>query len=533
MTDHPRVLLHPGAKLDRYQLLCPLADGGMAAVWLGRVRAARGLERLVAIKTIKPQLREDARLERMFLDEARIASRIHHPNVAQLIDVGEASELLFLVMEYVDGESLSRTRRVAEKAGVQLPLDVSLRIIADVCAGLHAAHELRNEQGAPLEVVHRDVSPQNVLVTPHGEVKLIDFGIARAQDRSSAETTAGNFKGKVPYMAPEQITARDYDRRVDLWAAGVMLYELLAGKRPFVGADDFAVFKRITSGEPPPPLPATVPAPVRQIVARALSFEPSARFATASEMRDALEAAVTTLGLRGLSTDVAAFVQQHLAVQTTQRRALVRTAVETTNQLEAILEAAAPRNDPDDDAPTRVRPSPEDEVTHLRVPVHVADEADGPGEAPTQLRVPSEEPPPRELARPAPRPPFDLEEPPLRTTEGTLTHSQLETERRGFAKPGGRAFMPMIAVAIVSIVGAMGFRLARREPAPEAAAHASPSVAPLPSTPASSAANAASASSATASASASSTNPAPAVSNTTKPPKPRPKPAATYDKDGI
>src|SRR5581483_11740872 len=194
MSD-PTSPLVPGYYLDRYELLCPIAEGGMAQVWVARLRGKHGFEKFVAIKTILPKFQTDERFQKMFLDEARIASRIEHPNVAQILDVGEQHDITYLVMEWVDGDSLSRLYRALRKKGMTLPLHVLLRVVADACAGLHEAHE----QG----VVHRDVSPQNILVSQRGVAKVIDFGIAKARDSAvGVETNAGLLKGKIHYMAP-------------------------------------------------------------------------------------------------------------------------------------------------------------------------------------------------------------------------------------------------------------------------------------------------------------------------------------------
>src|SRR5271165_6027391 len=155
-------VLRAGYRLDRYELLCPIASGGMATVWLARLRGKRGFEKLFAIKTIRTELVDDARFQEMFLDEARIASGIQHSNVAQILDLGEQEDVLFIVMEWVDGDSLAKIRKLVSKRGHRLPLGVALRVLADSCAGLHAAHELKDDKGQPLDIVHRDVSPQNI-----------------------------------------------------------------------------------------------------------------------------------------------------------------------------------------------------------------------------------------------------------------------------------------------------------------------------------------------------------------------------------
>src|SRR5580704_7694980 len=174
--------IQPGRKLDRYELVCPIAEGGMASVWIARLTGGHGFEKYVAIKTILPQFASDVRFQKMFIEESRIASRIEHPNVAQIRDVGETDGVTYLVMEYVDGESLWALHRGLLRKGTRLPPGVLLRILADVCGGLHAAHELRDLSGSLVRVVHRDVSPQNVLVSAGGAAKLIDFGIAKSLD---------------------------------------------------------------------------------------------------------------------------------------------------------------------------------------------------------------------------------------------------------------------------------------------------------------------------------------------------------------
>ena len=215
----------------RYELLRPVARGGMAIVWLARVKGKLGFEKLVAVKTILPHLAKDESFRTMFLDEARIASRIRHPHVASMEDLGEDDGTLYMVLEWIHGDSLARLFDAASKSGRPVPLDVLLRILADACAGLHSAHELRGEDGRSLDVVHRDVSPQNLLVTSAGVTKVIDFGIAKALDRVAEQTRVGLLKGKVEYSAPEAVRMKPCDRRVDVWALGVILYQFLAGRR--------------------------------------------------------------------------------------------------------------------------------------------------------------------------------------------------------------------------------------------------------------------------------------------------------------
>jgi eukaryotic-like serine/threonine-protein kinase len=314
------VSLAPGDKLDRYELLCPIAEGGMASVWVARLRGKHGFEKLVAIKTILPKFAGDQRFRNMFLDEAGIASRIEHPNVAQIFDLGEERELLYLVMEYVDGDALSKLNRSCQKKDVKIPAGVVLRVLADACAGLHEAHELKDGAGRPMGIVHRDISPHNVLVSTKGIVKLIDFGIAKADSSETADAESGVLKGKIQYMAPEQALGRPVDRRADVWAVGAILYHMLAGKAPYEGDNQIATLHLLGSGVPPPPLPPDVHPAIAAVARKALQQEPTKRYGTAADLRDAMERAMVVAQLLTTSAEVSAFSTQHLAERAKRRR---------------------------------------------------------------------------------------------------------------------------------------------------------------------------------------------------------------------
>ncbi len=369
-----------GARLDRYELVCPLAEGGMATVWLARLRGKRGFEQLVALKTIKAHLSEDPRFEKMFLDEARIASRIRHPNVAQILDLGEEQGVLYLVMEWVDGDSLARLRRYVLKQETEFPLAIALRIIADACAGLHAAHELRDESGANLGVIHRDVSPQNVLVAEAGSAKVIDFGIAKAKNRSTAETTDGLLKGKVAYMSPEQAKGMKLDRRSDVWSIGVCLYELLTGDLPFDGESQNDIHKQLTMGAPIPELPERVPEVVRSVMKQALAYDRDARFHTAAAFQRALEGALASLGSPTTHDDVATFLRETSGKERAARREMVAAAIE---KIDGITQDVARTPEP------TTEPITKDLTKNLTPPVTTSSVdvrfSEPPVEAPTQM----------------------------------------------------------------------------------------------------------------------------------------------------
>lgn len=318
--------LVPGYVLDRYELLAPIAEGGFGQVWLARLRGKRGFEKLVAIKV--PKLSGDMHFQEMLLDEARIASAIDHDNVAKIVELGEQGDILYIVMEWIDGEALSTLLRVLDKNKTAFPLALALRIAIDMCSAAHAAHELRGSDGTTLGVVHRDISPQNMLITSTGSVKLIDFGIAKARDRASGETTDGTLKGKIKYMAPEQaFGTKPIDRRADVFALGAVLFRLLAGHTPFEADNEVAILHKLASGAEPDRLPDSVPGPICDIIRKALKLEPDERFKTAFEMQQALTDAMARLGLTADAADLATFAEMHLRERIAKRREAVDVAL--------------------------------------------------------------------------------------------------------------------------------------------------------------------------------------------------------------
>jgi serine/threonine protein kinase len=275
----------------RYALHGELASGGMAIVHLGTLLGPVGFSRPVAIKQLHPQLAKDPSVRAMFVDEARLASRIRHPNVVPTLDVVADGDELLLVMEYVHGESLQQLLRTARRRGEAVPLRITLAVMAAVLHGLHAAHEAKTETGRPLEIVHRDVSPQNVLVGVDGVARVLDFGIARATVRIES-TREGIVKGKLAYMAPEQLGGTVVDRRADVYAAGVLLWEMTTGRRLFVREDGGQVMvEKLLRGtiEAPSVYAPGAPRLLDAIVLHALARDREQRFATAREMALALE----------------------------------------------------------------------------------------------------------------------------------------------------------------------------------------------------------------------------------------------------
>jgi serine/threonine-protein kinase len=337
--DAQPTMLEPGMRLDRYELLCVLAHGGMANVWLARAQGKMGFAKLFAIKTILPGVAEEQSFKDMFLDEARIASRIEHPNVVHILDVGEALGVPYLVMDLVEGEPLYKLPRACEKMGLKMPLGVCLRILADACHGLHAAHELRDDAGVLLGVVHRDMSPQNILVSSAGVSKVIDFGVAKARDRATAQTSAGTLKGKINYMPREQARGQEVDRRADTWSLGAVLYYLLVGRPPYKEDTQLATLQLAMNAAPIPPLPVTIPMSLRATVTRALAHEPAQRFQTAADMGDALETLMRKLHVVTTHSEVGAFVHKVLGEKLDARKQLITSAMAEASYRERVREA--------------------------------------------------------------------------------------------------------------------------------------------------------------------------------------------------
>ena len=292
--------------VDRYAIYDAIASGGMATVHLGRLIGTAGFLRTVAIKRLHAQYAHDAEFTSMFLDEARLASRIQHPNVVSTLDVVMKENELLLVMEYIRGESLSRLVRRARDRGERLPPRVVIAIVAGALQGLHAAHMAVDEKGQPLGLVHRDMTPQNILVGTDGVARVLDFGVAKAAGRVHT-TRDGDIKGKVLYMSPEQLAAQPLTRTADVYAAGVVLFEALTGVRMFAGDNEGAALTRIIKNELTMPS-AIAPdlAPFDAIVRRASAAAPGDRFATAQEMARALE----SVGSAASHSEVSDWVQR-------------------------------------------------------------------------------------------------------------------------------------------------------------------------------------------------------------------------------
>ncbi|HET9931023.1 MAG TPA: DUF4388 domain-containing protein [Polyangiaceae bacterium] len=327
----PQGLLRRGDLLGRYQLLCAMARGGMGEVWAARETGRLGLPRLVAIKIpLLDQQASRGEFEQSLFDEARVAASIDHPNVCKILELGRARGYLFLAMEWIHGVSLS-VLRAALAPTHRMDFGMAAFITAQACGGLHAAHELKDEDGVSLDVVHRDATPHNLLIGANGDVKVVDFGIAKARNQRRQVTEAGAIKGKLSYLAPEQLAGKTVDRRTDIYMLGCVLYLITTGHLAFDSRDAARTLMQISQGDytPASSLVANYPARLEAIVNRAMAIDPDKRFRTADEMRIALETFVSEQPRPATREDLSALVTHHCGKMIEERRSEVRIAQKT------------------------------------------------------------------------------------------------------------------------------------------------------------------------------------------------------------
>ena len=335
--------MQPPRRVGRYAVYGEISSGGMGSVNYGRLIGPVGFARTVAIKRLHPQFAKDPEFVAMFIDEARLAARIRHPNVVQTTDVVALEEEVFLVMDFVQGEALSKLARVAREREQPIPVEVVSAIIVGMLHGLHAAHEATNERGESLQIVHRDVSPQNVLVGVDGVARVLDFGVAKAAGRAIS-TRDGQIKGKIAYMSPEQLRAQKLDRRSDIFAAGVVLWEALTGERLFAAESEGAVVANVLDLPITPPSERQkLPKALDSLVLKALERNRVMRFETAEAMALELEAIVPMAS----TSRVARFVRD-LAGDTIDKRTKIIAAIEEASDDDVRALASVPDLDPSD-----------------------------------------------------------------------------------------------------------------------------------------------------------------------------------------
>jgi eukaryotic-like serine/threonine-protein kinase len=322
----------------KYQLIADLGQGGMADVFLAVAKGPVGFNKLVVIKRLRSHLADDAEFVGMFLDEARLAARLNHPNIVGTYEVGEVDNQFYIAMEYLEGQPLTRMRRRVKRSnGLDWSLEAEARVLAEVLSGLQYAHELSDYDGTALGIVHRDVTPSNVFVSYEGVAKILDFGIAKAQGRTT-ETKTGVVKGKTSYMPPEQVMGLDVDRRADIFSVGVMLWEAAAGRRLWQDVDDLVIVTKLIAGDVPSSPRAVnpeVPEPIDSICRRALSAAPEDRYETALDMRTAIEEFVDGCSRKVSGREVGRAVSSAFA----QERAQIKTILE--GQLSALGDSSA------------------------------------------------------------------------------------------------------------------------------------------------------------------------------------------------
>src|SRR5436190_20143835 len=298
----------------KYFLLDRINVGGMAEVFRAKAFGVEGFERVVAVKRILPTIAEDTDFITMFIDEAKIAVQLNHANIAQIFDLGKVGDSYFIALEYVHGKDLRSLFDLTRSQGEPMPVAVACYVIMKVCEGLDYAHNKRDATGQDLHLVHRDVSPQNIIISYEGEVKLIDFGIAKAVGKGS-KTQAGILKGKFGYMSPEQVRGLPLDRRSDVFSVGIVLYELLTGERLFVGESDFSTLEKVRNVEilPPSAYNRKIPEDLERIVLKALSKDVEDRYQSAIDLHDDLQAFMYTAGEFYSRKELAAWMKRHFS----------------------------------------------------------------------------------------------------------------------------------------------------------------------------------------------------------------------------
>src|SRR5215467_7842743 len=299
---------------SRYRITERVAAGGMAEVFRGVAESLQGFKKNIAIKRILPSLTKNKKFVAMFLDEARLSLSLQHANIVQVFDIGHSEDTYFIVMEYVDGIDLKALTEWRRRIGRRIPIAHTLYIVMEICKGLSYAHEMVSpETGRPLGIVHRDISPPNVLISKQGEVKVVDFGLAKAT--SQIETTdPGVVKGKMSYLSPEAARGEEVDSRADIFAVGILLYEMLTGKRLFYGETDYQTVELVRNAKVPPLRPQNpqVEPELEDIVRKALSKNKEDRYQSATDLQDALAQYSYSRGLKVISRDIAELVRQCL-----------------------------------------------------------------------------------------------------------------------------------------------------------------------------------------------------------------------------
>jgi len=463
---------HTPTRLGRYELLARLATGGMGEIFLARLEGAAGFEKLVVIKRILPHLADDARFRQMLIAEARLASKLTHANICQVIELGETDGQLYIVMEYLEGVTLLPLLRKASRE--QRPLEFGFvgGVIQQVTDALHYAHELKDRGGESLGIVHRDVTPSNIFLTEAGVAKVLDFGIAKVKD-ASANTQTGAVKGKYAYMAPEQLRGAGLDRRADVFALGIVVFEMLALRRLFQRKTDYLTFRAVMEQ----PIPDVrryrpdVPDALAAVLAQALDRQPANRFETARQLGGALLDALAPLGRVWTQGDISDFVRHELAPELRTRSeqvavAVSRSAADQRSTMPLIAHDDGPAteiSDEDDEFP-----SVEDTIT----------------DAPVELLATRPPQDPKEFTGNTGQvtpPPFGNETSTSGVSLQPLHVAPMPQAQTVAAKPARSIVWPLLAIAMVGIAGGALFlvwkQMQQQQPPPVVNITASPALA--------------------------------------------------------
>jgi serine/threonine protein kinase len=339
----------------KYLLVDKIGTGGMAELYLAKQTGLKGFEKVLAIKRILPHLTQDTEFINMFINEAKLAALLSHQNIVQIFDLGNVDGIYYIAMEYVMGKDLRTMLRKRKERKTRIPVELALTITSRMCSGLDYAHRKKDLSGNDLNIVHRDVSPQNILISYEGEVKIVDFGIAKAAS-SGSETKAGVLKGKLAYMSPEQAWGKPIDRRTDVFATGVVLYEMLAGERPFKATSDFDLLEKVREAklDPPSKLNPEVYPELEAAVMKSLSKDPTDRYQTTSEMEMALETLIVSKGhglsSLNLSQYMSALFKEEME-QDTQRFQMATTLNLSETLVERTVRQSPPPKTPTGDTP--------------------------------------------------------------------------------------------------------------------------------------------------------------------------------------
>src|SRR5216684_5286601 len=332
----------------KYLLLDRIAVGGMAEIFLARQTGVEGFEKTVVLKRIRPHLGDKKSFVRMFLNEAKLAAQLNHPNIIQIHDLGKVGDSYFIAMEYLFGRDMRRVIPKAEQQGIAFPIVYACKIASQVLEGLFYAHQKTDLQGQPLGIVHRDVTPENIFVSFDGGVKVLDFGIAKAANQVEM-TRAGEIKGKLSYMSPEQCMGEPLDNRSDIFSLGVVLYEWVTGFKLFTGESDVAVLKSITDGKiyKPSYFKSDVPEPIEQILMRALEKDPGQRYQSAWEMQYELDRFLAGNEFTPSNQHLATFMKQLFADEMDAERARLSGSPEVQRlaqlDVDKLTEPSGPR----------------------------------------------------------------------------------------------------------------------------------------------------------------------------------------------